>query len=98
MFKFYKNKKTHHPSISIRQKDKRKWHNIPISHSKPKNDTFIQIDDPRPKAKQNDKSYIRKYIRIDKHGVKGHPYREYILSKKSEQLIKQYLKQRNKKR
>ena len=68
MFKFYKNKKTHHPSISIRQKDKRKWHNIPISHSKPKNDTFIQIDDPRPKAKQNDKSYIRKYIRIDKHG------------------------------
>ena len=71
MFKFYKNKKTHHPSISIRQRDKRKWHNIPISHSKPKNDTFIQIDDPHPKAKQNDKSYIRKYIRIDKRGVKA---------------------------
>ena len=98
MFRFYKNKKINHPSISIRQRDKRKWHNLPISHSKPKNDTFIVINDPHPKAKQHDKSYVRRYLRIDKRGVKGHPYKEYRLSKKSEQLIKKYLKDRCKKR
>jgi len=39
--KIYRNKKTRHPSISIRQKDKTKWHNMPMSHSKPKHLSYI---------------------------------------------------------
>lgn len=96
-FKLYKNKITNHASISTKQKDKSKWYNLPVSHSKP-SDSYIEIQDPHPKAKQGQKSYVRKYIRKDKKGVKGHPYKEYRLSKKSEKKIKQYLKEKYKKR
>ena len=101
MFKFYYNKKIRHPSISIRQKNNSFWHNIPLTHEKPKNDSYIEIIDPHPtnkKMRQKKSSYLRKYIRIDKRGVKGHPYCEYILSKKEERTIKIYLKKKYKKR
>lgn len=47
-FKIYKNKVTGHSSISIKQNDKKRWHNLPMSHKKPK-DSFIEIQDPHPK-------------------------------------------------
>lgn len=53
--KIYRNKKTRHPSISIRQKDKTKWHNMPMSHSKPKHLSYIKINDPHPYAKTETK-------------------------------------------
>ena len=97
MFKFYKNKKTRHPSISIRTKDKTKWSNMPISHSKTKGDANLIIDDPHPLAKKGDVVYIRLYIRKDKRGVKGHPYREYVLTRASEKALKRYLRRKYKK-
>ena len=97
-FKFYLNKKTMHPSISIRQTDKKKWHNIPITHKKPRHDSSIEIDDPHPKAHKKDKAYVQRFVRKDKRGVKGHPYREYKLNRESEDKIKKYLKQKYKKR
>ena len=98
MFKIYKNRKTNHPSISIKQRNRRYWWNMPITHSKPTKDTSLEIDDPHPKAKTGSKTYVRRYIRKDKRKVKGHPYREYILSKKPEMIIKKYLKRKHKKR
>lgn len=97
-FKIYKNKKTKHPSLSIRQKDKSKWYNIVISHHKPSKDSSIEINDPHPKANKNDKAYAQRYIRKDKKGVRGHPYREYKLNNESETKMKKYLKEKYKKR
>lgn len=101
MFKFYYNKKVRHPSISIRQKKDGFWHNMPLTHEKPLNDSYIKIIDPHPMnkiRKQKESSFIRKYIRVDKRGVKGHPYREYVLTKKEEKNLKLYLKNKYKKR
>lgn len=98
MFRIYKNKKTRHPSISLRQKDRAKWHNLPITHKKPKRDSSLEIEDPHPKAKASSKSYVRRYVRKDNKNIKGHRYKEYILSKSSEQIIKNYLKIKYKKR
>lgn len=97
-FKIYKNKKTNHPSVSLRQKDKSKWFNLPMSHSKPSNDAYLEIDDPNPNSPKNSKTFIRKYVRKDKIGVKGHIYNKYVLSTKSENNIKQYLRNKYKKR
>ena len=55
MFKFYLNRKVRHPSISVKSKNKKKWRNLPITHSKPSKDTFIVIEDPHPKAKKAQK-------------------------------------------
>lgn len=96
-FKFYKNKITNHTSVSVRQKDKSRWYNLPVSHTKPA-DSYIEIQDPHPKAELGQKSYVRKYVRVDKKGVRGHPYKEYHLSKKDENKIKKYLKKKYKKR
>ena len=96
-FKFYKNKITGHPSVSLRQKDRRKWYNMPVSHQKPK-DSYLEINDPHPKAKESQKSFVRKYIRKDKRGVKGHPYKEYRLTNESEIKIKKYIVNKHKKR
>ena len=71
---------------------------MPITHSKPTKDTSLEIDDPHPKATKRSKSYIRRYVRRDKRKVRGHPYREYVLSKQSERIIKRYLKEKYKKR
>ena len=98
-FKFYKNKKNNHPAISIRQNHNNFWYNMPLTHEKIHNDSYFEIKDPHPKnTKRNKRSYIRKYVRVDKRGVKGHPYREYVLSKKDEIKIKLYLKNKYKKR
>ena len=94
MFKIYKNRKTNHPSISIKSGDKQYWHNIPISHTKFKNDTFIIVNDPHPNASKNTINYVRKYIRKDKHKIKGRLYKRYRFNKKSETLIKNYLKKK----
>lgn len=95
--KIYRNKKTRHPSISIRQKDKTKWHNMPMSHSKPKHLSYIKINDPHPYAKTGNKTFVRKYIRKDKKGVRGFLYKDYRLSIEDELKIKSYLKQKYKK-
>ena len=97
-FKIYKNKKTNHPSVSIKQKDKSKWFNMPMSHSKPLHDAFIEIDDPHPNSPKGSKSYLRKYVRKDKLGIKGRLYFKYVLSKRSENDVKSYLKIKYKKR
>ena len=97
-FKFYLNKKTQHPSISVKQKDNQNWHNMPISHSKAKGKSYIEINDPHPDAKSTDKSYARKYIRVDRKGIRGHKYHRYKLSTESELKIKKYLSHRYKKR
>ena len=96
-FKIYKNKITGHASVSVRQKDKQRWYNLPMSHSKPK-DSYIKANDPHPKANKKAHSYIRKYIRKDKRGVRDFEYNGYRFSPKSESKIKNYLKVRFKKK
>ena len=71
---------------------------MPISHSKPQKDASLEIDDPHPKSKSGSKSYVRCFIRKDRRTIRGHPYREYALSKRSEKIIKSYLKRKYKKR
>lgn len=96
-FKIYKNKITGHASVSVRQKDKQRWYSLPMSHSKPK-DSYIKVNDPHPKANKKAHSYIRKYIRKDKRGVRDFEYNGYRFSPKSESKIKNYLKVRFKKK
>ncbi len=96
-FKVYKNKVTGHASVSLKHRDKKHWYNLPMSHEKPK-DSFIRVNDPHPKASKKGHSYIRKYVRIDKRGVKSRCYRGYVFSLNSEIKIKNYLKQKFKKK
>ena len=97
-FKIYHNRKTRHPSISVKSGDKKNWHNLEVTHSPTRPNRYIEIDSLLPKRK--DKSYVRMYVRKDKHKVKGFQYRDYRVSKKSENEIKKYLKEHseNKKR
>lgn len=44
-FKIYKNRKTKHPSISIKSGDKQNWHNLEATHSPRKQDRYIEKDD-----------------------------------------------------
>jgi len=96
-FKFYKNKVTGHVSISVRQRDKTRWYNLSMSHSAP-NDSYIRVNDPHPKANKKAHSYVRKYVRKDKRGVRGAQYKKYRFSRKSESKIKNFLKIRFKKK
>ena len=96
-FKIYKNKVTGHASVSLKHRDKKHWYNLPMSHEKPK-DSFIRVNDPHPKKRKKGHSYIRKYVRIDKRGVKSRCYRGYVFSLNSEIKIKNYLKQKFKKK
>ena len=98
MFKFYLNRKTRHPSISVKSKNKKKWRNLPITHSKPSKDTFVIIDDPHPKAKSGSKAFVRKYVREDEYKFKGYLYKKYKTSLRSERVIRNYLKTKYKKR
>ncbi len=98
MFKIYFNKKTKHPALSIKQKDKKHWFNMSFSHTKSKNDSCLVIHDPHPNAIKGSVVYARRYIRKDKKGVKGFKYKKYRLDKESESLIKQYLHQKYKKK
>lgn len=96
-FKIYKNKITGHASVSIKQRDKKRWYNLPMSHEKPK-DSYIKVNDPHPQANKKAHSYVRKYVRKDKTGVKGFKYDKYEFSSKSESKIKNYLKEKYKKK
>lgn len=95
-FKVYKNKKTKHPSISIKSGDRKKWHNLEVTHSPRKSDRYIEIDDLNPRVRG--KAFVRKYYRKDKHKLKGFRYKDYKLSDSSEKKIKKYLRKHNKKR
>ena len=92
-FKFYKNRITGHPSISLSSKNKSFWFNMPVSHVR--NGRCFEVENPN----KNDlkKTYIRKYVRHDSFNAKLHRYDKYKLSEKNEFEIKKYLKNRYKK-
>ena len=95
-FKIYFNKKTRHPSISLSGKEKKIWMNLEMTHNPCKRERYIVIV-----CISNNKdsvSYVRKYVRKDKIGVKGKRRYRTNLSKKSEEDIKKYLSNKNKKR
>ena len=95
-FKIYFNKKTRHPSISLSGKEKEIWENMEMTHHPTSNHSYIDIVTVSSSGKS--KSYVRKYIRKDKHGVKGKRLHRVSLNNSSESKIKSYLKERNKKR
>lgn len=97
-FKVYNNRKTRHPSISLKSGDRKYWHNLEVTHSPLKNERYIEIDNIN--STDGRQSYIRKYYRKDKHKLKGFVYKKFKLSKDSELRVKRYLKQhhKNKKR
>ena len=95
-FKIYFNKKTRHPSISLSGKDKEKWENLEMTHNPSGNNKYIDIECITPKGPSN--SYVRKYVRKDRHRVKGKLHKNTKLDYNSESKVKNYLKEHNKKR
>ena len=97
-FKIYNNRKTRHPSISIKSGDKKHWHNLEVTHSPARNERYFEIVNLNSRDAR--KTYVRKYYRKDKHKLKGFRYKNFKLSKKSEINIKRYLREhhKNKKR
>ena len=97
-FKIYNNRKTRHPSISIKSGDKKRWHNLEVTHSPCKNERYLEIDNVNSIDKR--KTYVRKYYRKDRHKLKGFRYKNFKMSSESEIRIKKYLQdhQNNKKR
>ena len=93
-FKIYFNKKTRHPSISLSGKEKEIWENMTMTHHPSKNDSYIEIVIVSPGGPS--KSFVRKYIRKDKKGVRGKPYPRLKLDVSSESNIKDYLKSKKK--
>ena len=95
-FKIYFNKKTRHPSISLSGKDKTRWENMEMTHKPSKHDSYIEI--VTVSSSGSSKTHARKYVRRDKHGVKGKRYTRIGLNNESEHKIKSYLKSKCKKR
>lgn len=95
-FRIYNNRKTRHPSISLKSGDKRNWHNLEVTHSPCRNNRYIEIDDLNPNVKG--KAFVRKYCRKDKHKFKSFRYRDYKLTPSSTSKVRQYLKKHYKKR
>ena len=97
-FKIYNNRKTKHPSISIKSGDKKYWHNLEVTHSPLRNERYLEIE--RIDSKDSRKSYARKYYRKDKHKLKSFLYKNFKLSWESEIKIRRYLREhhKNKKR
>ena len=97
-FKIYHNRKTRHPSISLKSGDKKYWHNLEVTHSPLKNERYLKIDNLN--SKDGRKSYVRKYYRKDKHKLKGFWYKNFLLSRESEMRVRRYLREhhKNKKR
>lgn len=95
-FKVYNNRKTKHPSISIKSGDKKNWHNLEVTHSPTSKGRYIEIDNINPK--EGGYSYVRKYYRKDKHKIKSFRYKKYRLTNTSERKVKKYLKKHNRKR
>lgn len=95
-FKIYFNKKTGHPSISLSGKDKTIWENLEMTHNPTGKDNYIVIE--CVSTCKVTKSYVRKYIRKDKRGVKGKKPKRTTLTNESENKVKKYLSDKNKKR
>ena len=95
-FKIYFNKKTRHRSISLSGKDKTRWENMEMTHKPSKHDSYIEI--VTVSSSGSSKTHARKYVRRDKHGVKGKRYTRIGLNNESEYKIKSYLKSKYKKR
>ena len=95
-FKIYFNKKTRHPSISLSGKEKEIWENMEMTHHPTSNDSYIEIECVSSNGES--KSYVRKYIRRDKIGVKVKRPKRTKLTNDSESKVKQFLKEKNKKR
>lgn len=95
-FKIYNNRKTRHPSISLKSGDKKHWHNLEITHNPTTDGRYIEIDNIDPG--ETNSSYVRKYVREDKHKIKSYRYKKYYLTTVSERKVKKYLKNHYKKR
>ena len=95
-FKIYFNKKTGHPSISLSGKEKAASENMEMTHHPTGKDAYIEIECVSSNGES--KSYVRKYIRKDKIGVKAKRPKRTKLTNESEQKVKQFLKEKNKKR
>ena len=95
-FKIYFNKKTRHPSISLSGKDKTRWENMEMTHHPTKRNSYIDIVCISPNGYS--KSYVRKYIRKDGYGAKGRKLKQIKMSDSSETSVKNYIKQKHKKR
>ena len=95
-FKIYFNKKTRHPSISLSGKEKEIWENMEMTHHPTSNDSYIEIECVSSNGES--KSYVRKYIRRDKICVKVKRPKRTKLTNDSELKVKQFLKEKNKKR
>ena len=94
-FKIYFNKKTRHPSISLSGKEKEMWENMEMTHHPTKSNSYIEI--VIISSNGCSKSFVRKYVRKDKPGVKGKPYSHIKLNNSSEDVVKDYLKRKHKK-
>ena len=95
-FKICFNKKTRHPSISLSGKEKEIWENMEMTHHPTHNDSYIEIECVSSNGES--KSYVRKYIRRDKIGVKVKRPKRTKLTNDSESKVKQFLKEKKKKR
>lgn len=93
-FKIYNNRKTRHPSISLKSGDKKYWHNLEVTHSPSQNERYFEVENTNSKDKR--KSYVRKYYRKDKHKLKGFWYKNFKLSRESENRVKRYLRKHHK--
>ena len=93
-FRIYYNKKTRHPAISLSGKEKEVWENMEMTHHPSKYDSYIEIITVSPN--NTSKSYVRKYIRKDKPGVRGKPYQSLKIKSASETAIKKYIKTKKK--
>lgn len=95
-FKIYNNRKTKHPSVSIKSGDKKYWHNLEVTHHPTSSGRYIEIDNIDPL--ESDLSYLRKFVRKDKHKIKSYRYKRYRLTKNAERKVKKYLKKHFKKK
>ena len=89
-FKIYFNKKTRHPSISLSGKDAEKWENMEMTHHPTESNPYIEIIVISNNG--SSKSFVRKYVRRDNHGVKEKPYTNLKLDSPSENKVNNYLK------
>lgn len=95
-FKIYNNRKTRHPSISVKSGDAKRWHNLEVTHYPTSDGRYIEIDNVNPQEKGF--SYVRKFVRKDKHKIKSFRYKKLYLTDDSERKVKKYLKKHNKKK
>lgn len=93
-FKIYFNKKTRHPSISLSGKDAERWENMEMTHHPTEYNSYIEIN--VISSNGSSKSFVRKYIRRDNHGVRGKPYSNLKLDGPSENKVSNYLKDKKK--